>query len=114
MFLLPLQRCDLFLCRCDPFSQNELPFLYGLAYFIDLDLLCVGVTLGCLFPELGGHVLVEALAASETVHELVVFASADEGVRVEALLLEDLADFLDGEHWVGLLMGVFLYFIFSK
>jgi hypothetical protein len=53
-----------------------------------------------LLPKLFSNILVEPFTASEPIQELIVLASADKGVGVEALLLECMSDFLDAEHLI--------------
>jgi hypothetical protein len=47
---------------------------------------------------LRGDILVKTLPSSQVVQELIVLVSPYERAGVEALLLEDVADFLDAQH----------------
>ena len=105
MLFLSLQRSDLVLCGCNSFPQNIVSIFDSFAYLINLDLLCLRFSPCSLFPKLGGDIFIEAFASGKIVEELIVLASTNERVGIEALLFEDLSDFLDAEHWLLLRVG---------
>lgn len=99
MLSLPLKGSNLVINFCHSDSQDILSFFDCFTNFIHFYLLRISISSGRLLPKLICDILVECISSSEFVQELIVLISSNVRVGIEALLLKDLSDFLNAEHY---------------